>query len=261
MFEFYFQSGEFTSDDNGFLYDVLIQLVAWILAGITAYVVIRIQQAYHVSNQEKAKSDKEVDNLRYLTYLIESSSKYSATFIKGVKDFIATLKADPSEIGNVYLTGEDDLIRLTEKIEQEHYFHALRNQLGSDILGPVFYGFDTIKNLKEQMMSYMDKFKLEYDYNRKKQFADLVFSLSEVLNSFLLQNKTIKLVDKDKLEIYNGALLNYINIAQSDPNNLKRYKLEFIDPLREIVIKHISTGVFDEKSVIRFLDSSNKCNG
>ncbi len=236
MFEFYFQSGEFSSDGNSFFYDIFIQFFAWILAGFTAYIVIRIQQSYYISNRIEEKNNKEIDSLRYLTHLIEKSYDYSGILKTELDNFVKDLTEDPINIGSVYLSGADDLNRLTTKIDQEEYFHALRNQLKIDVLGPIFYGFDTVKNLKEQLLSYMEEFKSQYDYSRKSDYAMMVLNLANSLNDKLIILNSKSMQSSEIYKIYNTALLDYLNVANDEPTNLERFQNEFIIPFRNAVI-------------------------
>lgn len=249
MFEFYFQNGEFESGAS-FFHDVGVQVFAWALAGLSAFLIFKAQQRLYIKNKRNEKSDRENDKLAYLCYLVQRSIKFTEVLLEGLNKFITELESDPFNIGDVQYDIEDDLVRMTSKVDQEEYFHAFRYQLGQNDLSPIFYGLDVVKAIKDEIFDYMTKYKLEIDQKRKRELGALVVSARNLLLLKCRELKQEGSKDGEQFIIYNYFLLLHQDAVNKNPSDFVLQHKEFITPSRNIIVDHLKKGSYIIETII-----------
>lgn len=130
MFEFYFQSGEFASEANGF-YDFVKDLIIQVLGAlVAAYAAVKLyyrQRNEQLANLDKEKRDRDIDNVVFFEHLVHNALECVYSQIQMYQEFAEKIEKSVFSLPAMeILRTTAALDRLVNKIEHKDFFHSYR---------------------------------------------------------------------------------------------------------------------------------------
>lgn len=246
MFEFYFQSGEFLSEDGSFFLDLFIEIAgAFVGAGTALYLYNREVKQTKIEEQDK-KKEFELQKVKYLQYLVKKAIEYSKECYEGLFQFSSDLAKDPFTIPKFPITlSEHELKIIVNSLNQEDYYFACRNVIVDSKVHEVFNTCSVIEGNVKSMKEYIRKLE-QFDYNRKTTYKDL---LQEVDDELYRVVKELNHMNNDpqynvqwRNEIYNAFTYfkkiynDYGTAMASNPKDLIQFRKLIFEPILQFTL-------------------------
>lgn len=203
-----FQFGDFLGTGNPWWYDIMISAVGGLVGIAGAYGIYR-----HQVRQVRE------DRLKYVATLLSSIASYCKQTAASCKELSDELRQNPFKFKLLPFQANFDLRRLTERVDQEGFYHAYLWKYGrSESVYRDFketYGYlDFLHANIEQLLFFIEK---EYQgiYRRKNDFKIALDATTEYLQRLLID------------PTFRG---NHLNYATAFQNILAQYRQNFGDP-------------------------------
>jgi hypothetical protein len=186
MFEFYFQSGDFASNDNeltSHVADFLIECFGTLAGAILAFFLYKWQTKSERISKEIADEHMRNTVLFYAFRLIIGANNYSVTLHSALQKSNDNHYLNPLAAVDIEFTPFDDLVRLVERMDQQECVFAYHKQLHNFQISAVFEGFDYINMVRRSIKDIVTTAQVE-DNERKKHLRGKIRTLrNELIDS------------------------------------------------------------------------------
>jgi len=209
MFEFYFQSGDFTASEGSLLKDFLIPFLGLGVPLWVFYEGLKKQR----KDDESRKEDLDDEKLLYFYHIALGSKHFIKSFLRGMKDVVESFAHNPYGYVDYRVGPSDDLVRAVERIDQEKVFHAYISRAKSLKIRNTFSALDYINESRKQVLDLVSDWE-QIDTVRKKSFMEDFSPFKQKYTQYINQSEVAQL---ELLNIYT----EYLKAIEKNPSNLK----------------------------------------
>lgn len=156
MFDFYYQSGEF-SVDSGFSFleltkDLFVEVAGTFAGAWFAVNLYNRQRSEAVESQARERTAVNRDKLIYFEHVASGSLDFCEKLVDQCNSMINQLTDDVFHLPKLSFIAFDDLVRIAEKIDRESLFLAYRSFFDDQRIIQLFKDLDTLNKLREQIV-------------------------------------------------------------------------------------------------------------
>jgi hypothetical protein len=197
---------------------------------LLALLLYNYQTSTQKENERKLKENHEDEKLLYLYNLISGGIEFTESFIQGLQLAASKTKGEPSKVEIFRTRPWNDIIRITQNINQEEHFHAHFKRIGNFKIRAVFKNLD-----------YIDLARIEIERNVNdhiKHEFELRTQLSSALNKVIDEVKRLLFNESDPgidKEFFDSLHLKFRSIQKIEVNNVHEIQATILNPLT----KHI----------------------
>jgi len=240
MFEFYFQSGEFTGGSD---------FLGPFLGAASPVLIFFLQQWYEKNKAKKLNNQFESDKLNYLGYLIRGSNSYLNGTIYALRTLIDGLQIDPEELNNYITFPSEDLVRVVNIVNQENYYHSYvkRNPGKNYEISSIFSSLDLANHTRTNIQSLIYSSQQGQTFDIALIKSTLVKIIDEI-NILSLMAAIPASINHRISHIYS----DYLQITRESGFKLRLLHNHLLEPLGEFVYIE-STSNDDLKHLNEFL--------
>lgn len=226
MFEFYFQSGEFTRESGSMIKDFILPLLGVSIPLWIYYEGVKFEKKKEIQKQKIVENQK----LKYLSQLIGNAIKSSKNFETRIETVIVGLNDRPITIPQLGQYTFEDIRRLVNEINREDFYYALLNNIRDESINSIFRILDTTFAIKNQVDSWYIELS-NANFSTNKVIDDCKRKIVMELEHVSIIGQADQIL-KDKIDL---IISDFIIIYAANNNKYDILKFELFQPIISVI--------------------------
>lgn len=216
MFNFFYQSGEFSDSGGMSIGEIVVQLLVAFIGAGAAILVFYLQSRNDRSKQLALQENFENDSIKYLYHLMSGAMDVIEAFSLSINQSVQAFEqSDKSQLPIIEKHSFNDLDRIVNKINQEQYYHALLKRIKREKIEGIFSGFDFFYGSMNFIETNTDN---QYEIFKAlvSNFEKSLISSAESVSKYIGKLKREGKRDTELFNRLNNSLKEYVSIVEEN---------------------------------------------